>query len=73
MRIFKKLLCAIIGHRWSSEWFGSNYYDKKRRYYEGTWCLRCKHPGIRYENGVRVPLLTQRGAGARNAPRSSAR
>jgi hypothetical protein len=63
----------ILGHRWSSEWFGKDWHIKSRRFYEGTYCRRCKHPGIRFENGVRVPLLTERAKTNRSAQGSSAR
>ena len=68
-----KILCFLLGHKWALEWFGKDWYLKKKRNYEGTACRRCRHPGMRFEDGKRVPLLTERGRPAPSALGSSPR
>jgi hypothetical protein len=57
-KLLKKLLCLVRGHDWSATWHGQDWYEYGwKKNYEALNCLRCGHPGIRYENGKRLPLL----------------
>ncbi len=53
---FKKLLCFFAGHDWSATWHGQDWYEYGWKTHEAILCRRCGHPGLRYENGRKLPL-----------------
>jgi hypothetical protein len=55
---FRKLVCFFIGHNWAATWHGQDWYEYGwKKNYEAVNCQRCRHPGVRYENGKKKPLL----------------